>query len=265
MWAADKLIEQIANSSHIPSGKRRQQIQRELRTHMDDFIAAAREAGRDDVEIEKLVAASFGDPAEIAAEFAWVYRRERAILRAGVLLLSILAVTSLMLSAILALQAGMALGFGRPVWKVLASPHTTIEALDILFTVTTYTSLVALEGLFDGNRFFKALGVLALVFAVLMGVSAAVHFRAPFLVFGVVNGTFFRTIQVFIKSGMARTGMVAAAVALFAFISLQAMPSHLQYALTTCASWLAMGAAYRKMPDAVARMDAALFHRLRRI
>ncbi len=265
MWAADELIEQIANSSHIPSGKRRQEIQRELRTHMEDFITAAREAGRDDDEIDKLVAASFGDPAEIAGGFAWVYRRERAMMRVGVFLLSSLAVTSLMLSAILALQAGIALGLGRPIWKALASPHTAIEALDILFTVTTYTGLVALEGLFEENRFFKALGVLALAFAVLTGVCAAVHFRAPFLVFGVVNGAFFRTIQVFIKSGMARTGVVVAAVVLFGLISFQAMPSHFQYALTACASWLAMGAAYRQMPDAVARMDAALFHRLQQI
>src|SRR5579872_3644637 len=102
MRAVDELIEQIANSSQTP-GKRRQEIQRELRTHMEDFITAAREAGRDDDEIEKLVVGSFGDPAEIARGFAWVYRRERAMVRVGVFLLSSLTVTSLMLSAILAL------------------------------------------------------------------------------------------------------------------------------------------------------------------
>src|SRR5436309_254971 len=116
MRAADELIEQIVNSSQIPSGKRRQEIQRELRSHMEGLIAVAREAGRDDDEIEKLVVASFGDPAEIAGGFGWVYRRERAMARVGVFLLSSLAVTSLMLATILALQTGMALGLGRPVW-----------------------------------------------------------------------------------------------------------------------------------------------------
>jgi len=264
MWA-DELIEEVLNSAQVPSGKRRREIQRELRAHIEDFITAAREAGRGEDEIERMVAASFGHPAQIAGGFAWVYRRERAIVRIGVFLLSSLVVTSLMLSAILVLQAGMALGFGTSVLKVLTSPHTAIEALDILFTVTTYAGLVALEELFKENSFFKALGLLVLGFAVVKGVCAAAHFRAPFLVFGTVNGTFFRAIQVFVKSGMARTGMVVAGVALFSLSSFKIMPSHVQYALTACASWLAMGAAYRTMPDAVARMDAALCHRLQRI
>jgi hypothetical protein len=253
------------NLSRIPSGKRRHEIQRELRTHIEDFITVAREAGRAEDEIARMVAASFGDPAQIAEGFAWVYRRERAMVRVGVLLLSSLAVTSLMLSAILALQAGIALGFGNPVLKVLASPHTSMEALDILFTVTTYTSLVALEELFEGNRSLKALALLALTCAVLTGVCAAVHFRAPFLLFGVVNGAFFRTIQLFIKSGLARTGMVVAGLAALGLVSFRVMPVRFPYALTACTSWLAMGAAYRQMPDAVARINVALFRRLQRM
>ena len=265
MRPAEQLINQVVNSAQIPLGKRRREIHRELRTYIEDFIAAARDAGRDEAEIEKLVMASFGDPAQVAAGFAWVYRRERAMLRAGVFLLSSLAVTSLMLSAILTLQAGLALGFGHPVLSMLASRHTAIEALDILFTVTTYAGLVALEGLFERNGFFKALALLALAFALLSGVCAALHLHAPFLTFGVVNGAFFRTIQVYIKSGMARTGIVLAALALLSFFSFHVMPFRFPYALLWCASWLAMAAAYRQMPNAVARMDAALFHRLQRI
>src|SRR5262249_13452577 len=146
-----------------------------------------------------------------------------------------------------------------------ASRHTVIEGLDILFTVITYTSLVALEELFERNCFLKAMALLGLAIAVLTGVCAAVHLRAPFLVFGVVNGAFFRTIQVFIKSGLARTGMAVAGITLFGLVAFQAMPFRFPYALTAWASWLAMGAAYRQMPDAVARMNAALFDRLQRI
>jgi hypothetical protein len=266
MCAADQLVDQIVNFSQIPSGRRRHEIQRELRSHMEDFILTAREAGRDDDEIEKMVIASFGDPAQIAEAFAWVYRRERATVRVCVFLLSSLAVTSLMLAAVVAVQAGIAIGFGTPVWKVLASPHTAMEALDVLFTVITYTGLVALEDLFERNRSLKALALLAVVFVVLAEVCVSVDFRTRFLVFGAVNGAFFRTTQVFIKSGMARTGIVGAAIALLGLISLAVMPSRFQYALAaTCTSWLAMGTAYRLMPDAVARIDAALFHRLQRI
>src|SRR5215471_10306766 len=124
---------------------------------LDKLVEEARERGHRDDEIEKMVVASFGNPAQIAGAFAWVYRWERAAAGAGLFLLSSVAVTSLMLGAVLALQAAMAIGFGTPLQNVLASPHTKVEALDIFFTVLTYTGLVALERLFDRNRSVKAL------------------------------------------------------------------------------------------------------------
>jgi hypothetical protein len=157
MQAAEKLIERVVNSSQVPRGKRRDEIQRELRSHIEDFVEAAREGGHDDNEIEEMVVASFGDPAQIAGAFARVYRWERAAARAGIFLLCSVAVTSLMLGAVLTLQAGMAIGFGTPLRKVLASPHTAIEALDMFFTVITYTGLVAAERLFGRNRSFEEL------------------------------------------------------------------------------------------------------------
>jgi hypothetical protein len=266
MYAADELIDQIVNCSRIPLGKRRQEIQRELRCHIEDFVLAARAAGRGDEEIAKMAVANFGDPTQIAETFAWVYRRERAVACACVFVLSSLAVSSMMLSWVVAVQAGIAFGIGTPVLKVLAGRHTAIEALDILFSVITYAGLVAVERLFERNRSLKALGLLAVAFAVLMGICVTLDFHAPFLVFGVVNGAFFRTIQVFIKSGLARTGIVVAGIALVGFISFESMPFRYQYAVAvTCVSWLVMGAAYRQMPDAVARMDAALDRCLERI
>jgi len=263
MSAGDELIEQVLRSARIATGKRRREIERELRTYIEDFIGTARESGHSEDEIAKMFAESFGDAAQVAWGFARVYRRERAMVRVGVFLLSSLIVTSSMLSAVLAVQAGVALGFGNPALKLLAGRHTVIEILDVLFTVTTYTGLVALEELFEGNRFFKALGLIASAFALLIGVCAAVHVRAPFLIFGVVNGSFFRTIQVFIRSGAARTGMVAAGIALLGVVSFQVMPFRFPYVVAACVSWLTMGAAYRQMPAAVARMDAALLHHLR--
>lgn len=266
MYAADELIDRIVNCSQIPSGKRRQEIQRELQCHIEDFVLAARAVGRGDDEIATMAVANFGDPAQIAGGFAWVYRRERALARVCVFVLSSLAVTSMMLAVVVAVQAGIAFGIGSPILHVLAGRHTAIEALDILSSVTTYAGLVALERLFERNSYLKALALLALAFAVLMGICVTVNFRAPFLVFGAVNGAFFRTIQVFIKSGLARTGIVVVGIALVGFISFEMMPFRYQYALVmTCVSWLVMGAAYRKMPDAVARMDAALVRCLERI
>jgi hypothetical protein len=266
MQAPEELVERVVKFSQVPRGKRRRDIQRELRSHIEDFIEAARERGYDNDEIERMVVASFGDPAQIAQAFAWVYRRERAAASTGVFLLSSLAVTALILGAIVTLQASIAIGFGTPLWRVLTSPHTAIEALDILFTVITYTALVALERLFERNRSWKALGVVAVALAIVTVARMTVDFRAPFLVFGIVNGAFFRAIQVFVKNGAARTGIVAAALVLLGAIFVPSMTFRFPYALArTCASWIAMAAAYRHMPDAVARMEAALSHRFQRM
>src|SRR5216684_3478912 len=126
MYAANELIDCIVNSSRIPSEKRRGEIQRELRSHIEDFVVAAREAGRDPDEIEKLVLANFGDPDQIAQGFAWVYRHERRRLRAFAYTASTVLLASSLLAAILATQAGLAFGFGTPI--MLVSRHTLIEA-----------------------------------------------------------------------------------------------------------------------------------------
>src|SRR5580704_417557 len=120
------MIDRIVNSSQVPPGKRRREIQRELRAHIEDFIAAAHEAGRNRGEIEQLVLANFGDPAQIARGFAWVYRHERRRLRAFAYTLSTILLAGSLLMVILAAQAGLALGFGTPIMKVVMSRHTVI-------------------------------------------------------------------------------------------------------------------------------------------
>src|ERR1700689_2897888 len=147
MWAANELIDCIVNSSQIPSEKRRREIQRELRSHIEDFVVAAREAGRDQDEIERMVLANFGDPGQIAQGFAWVYRHERRRLRVFAYLLSTVLLASSILAIILAMQAGLAFGFGKPIMRVLAGKHAVIEVLDILAAVAVYLGLTALENL----------------------------------------------------------------------------------------------------------------------
>src|SRR5579863_391538 len=148
MQVADELIRDIVSASQIPSEKKRQAVLRELRSHLEDSILAAREAGHSDDEIRRLVLAGFGDPGEVARGFAWVYRRERTMLRIAVFLLSTLALASVLSAAILAIQAGIAVGFGAPVLKVIGSRHTVIEALDIISTVAAYVGFISIEKLF---------------------------------------------------------------------------------------------------------------------
>ena len=266
MSAADELIDCIVNSSQIPSGKRRREIQRELRSHIEDFVVAAREAGRDNNEIEKLVLANFGDPGQIARGFAWVYRHERRRLRAFTYTISTVLLASSLLAAILPMQACLAFGFGRPIMKVFASKHTLIEALDILASVAVYLGVTSLENLFGSHQFQKAAFLLAVILTILVVPCAAAGLHTTFLLYGFVNGVFFRAVQLFVTPKIARVGIVVVCFPLAGLVSalLRSPVSQVDPA-ATCASWLVMGAGYLLMTHFAARVDAALLNGLQRI
>jgi hypothetical protein len=265
MRAPEELIDCIVNSSQIPSGKRRRDIQRELRCHIQDFVVAAREAGRDQDEIEKLVLATFGDPGQIARGFAWVYRHERRTLRAFAFMLSTVFLASCLSAAALTTQAGLAFGFGTPIINVLASRHTVIEALDILASVATYLGVTSLESVFESHRFHRAALLIAMVIAMIKLSCGAAGLHTTFLFYGLVNGLFFRAVQLFVASKVARVGIVAVCFPLAGLVlALQWSPvSHAALA-ANCASWLVMGAGYQLMTHLAARVDSALLNGLAR-
>jgi hypothetical protein len=264
--AADELVDCIVNSSEIPSGKRRREIQRELRSHIEDFVVAAREAGLDQDEIEKLVLANFGDPGQIAQGFAWVYRHERRRLRAFAYTLSTVLLASCLSAAILAMQAGLAFGFGTPLIRVLASRHTVIETLDILASVAAYLGVTSLENLFESHRFQKAAFLLTVILTILTLSCAAAGWHITFFVFGLVNGLFFRAVQLFVTPKIARVGIVVVCFPLAGLVSalLRSSVSHIALA-ATCASWLVMGLGYQLMTHLAAHVDRALLNGLQRV
>ncbi len=107
--------------------------------------------------------------------------------------------------------------------------------------MTAYVGLISIEKLFDGHRFQKASVALTLTFAIAAAGCAAANIHAPFLVFGFVSGVFLRTIQLFMKSSLVRTGVATACFAAGGLLSFQAHPSVLPYAIPlNCASWLVM-------------------------
>jgi hypothetical protein len=263
---ADELIERIVNRSQIPSGKRRREIQRELRSHIDDVVVAAREVGRDEDEVERLVLSRFGDPVQIAQAFSWVYRRERRMVRALCYTLSTMLLAGALLAAVLALQAGLAFGLGRPITKVLASRHTVIEAFDILTSVAAYLGLTAFEGLFEGNQFQKAAFLLTGILGALIVTCSVAGLHASFLLYGLINAVFFRALQLYVTPKMARLVIVLVCFALAGLVSalLRARVSETALA-ATCVSWLVMGAGYQLMTHLATRLDVALLNGLHRI
>jgi len=263
MRAADVLIDKIVTSSRIPSGRRRAEIQRELRAHIEDFVIGARESGRDETEIERLVLANFGDPGQIAGGFARVYRHERRRLRALAYMLSTVLLAGSLFLAVLSTQAGLALAFGTSVTNLVASRHTLIEALDILASVAGYLGTVSLENLFDTHRFQKAAAVLALIGALLVSACAAAGLHITFLVFGLVNSLFCRAVQLFVTRRAVRVGTVVICFPLAGCV-LASLRSAVSPAalIATCVSWLIIGAGYQLMAHLAARVDAALVNGL---
>jgi hypothetical protein len=263
---ADELIDRIVSSSRIPSGRRRREIQRELRSHIEDFVLAARESGRDQSEIEKLIIAHFGDPDQIANGFFWVYRHERWRLHALTFTLATVLLASSLLGAILAAQTGLAFCFGRPIINVLASRHTVVEALDILATVAAYLGTLSLETMFEIQPFPKTAALVTLIGIILVASFAIAGLHPTFLIFGLVNGIFCRAIQLFVTRMVTRVGAVVVCFPLAGLVlALERSPVSQDALVATCLSWLLMGIGYLLMAHLAERVDTAILNGLRRI
>ena len=266
MRATDELIHGIVTCSQIPSVRLRREIQRELRTHMEDFAAAARKAGHQEQEIEILLRSHFGDPRQIAEDFAWVYRYDRRKLLIFSYAASTLLIASSLLLAILAIQTGLAAGFGTPVREMLAIRHTVIEALDMLACVAVYLAVTSLESLFESYFFQKAALLLTGLIAVLIVGCTLARLHIAFLVYGLIAGVFLRVARLFVPSKTARAGIVLLCFALAGLaFALQRSPASVAGTMATCASWLALGAGYLVMTDVAPRVDASLRNALQRI
>jgi hypothetical protein len=256
MQAADRFIEEIVSSSQIPSGRRRREVLRELKTHVDDFVHVSLAAGRSEEETQRLVVASFGDPREIAKQFAWVYRRERTILRIFVFLVATVAMATSIAAMVMTLKAGIAIGSGVPLIRMFSARHTMIETINILSSAAAYLGLISLEHIFEHRRFAKAAACLSLLFAIVMAAFSLSGAPWGFLLFGLVCAVFLRTVQVFLKNQAARIGVVVACFGLIGLITFRPL---------YVASWLVTGLGYQTMTYLAARVDRALFNGLQQL
>jgi hypothetical protein len=251
--AGDRLIGDIVRASRIASPRRRQEVRRELAAHVEDFTLAARQAGRSEDEIERMLAAQFGDPEQIASGFAWVYRRERMLLQLAAFPISTVVVTVVVASAVLAMQA--ALGS-------LSSRHTLTETLDILATVAVYVGLLSLEKWFERRPIVSALAVAAACSAILFAVFAATGMPRQFLLFGFLNAAWLRSVQACFRYPAARLGAACAGFGVLGALFFH--PSATAIA-QTAVSWLLMAGGYQAMTRLAARVDGALLNRFQRL
>lgn len=265
MRVADDLVNRVVTSSRIPR-RRRREIQRELRSHIEELVLTARAAGRHEDEIKQLVLASFGEPEQIAQGFSWVYRHEWRTLRALAFTLSAALLASSLLALALATQAGLAFGLGRPVLKALVSPHTVIEALDIVAGVTAYLGVTWLESMLRSHRLHKATALLTAILATLLLSWAAAEWHLALPLFGFATGLFFGALQLFVAPSLVRVAIVVVCFPLLALVWAQLRASLPHSALTAIyTSWLVLGIGYQVMTHLAARLDAALMSGLERL
>jgi len=255
MCTVDELIEGVIRASHVPSATRRAEIERELRAHFEDFLIAARNAGRSDEEIQTLLAAHFGDPSEVARQFAWVYRRERAARRLSAFVLSTIAVAAIVGTVLMAAQAGLAVGLRVPLARMFNRWHTIGEGLDIAGTVTTYVGLNCLEKLFETRRRLKSTALVGAVFAVLIAIFVIAGLRSQFFIFGFVSGVFLRSIQLHLKRSTTQFGVVLICFGIAGLLSRSA-------SVLSAASWTMSGAAYYLMTRLATRVHRVLSEEL---
>jgi len=246
MTTADRLIAEIMAAARIPSPTRRREVERELRAHIEDFTIAARQSGRSEDEIERLLVERFGDPQQIARQFAWVYRRERAALHFGGYLVSTVLVSLIVSAAVISLQVWMLSAFN---WR-----HTTNVVLDILASVAAYLGLRAL-----GRFFRRPLAVLAAAATALLAGFVATGLPPQFILFGFANGALLRGVELAVRRPALRLG---AALGGFAVLGAVFFHPSSSAVLATAASWLIMGSAYHLMTHLAARVDRALLARL---
>ncbi|HEY4009991.1 MAG TPA: hypothetical protein VGM11_07550 [Acidobacteriaceae bacterium] len=254
MTVSDRLIDEIMAASRIPSEKRRREVLRELRAHVEDFVSAGRQSGRGQEEIERLLLERFGDPRQIARQFASVYRRERIALHLGGFLIATVVVSVVISAAAIPIEVGMMFGFGLPARLVFGSSHTAVVALDILASAAAYLGLLSL-----GRFFERPLAVLAMVAVGLLAVFVAAGLPPQFILFGFANGALLRGIQVAVRHPALRLGAALACFGVLGAVFFHPSSSAL---VATAVSWLIMGSAYHLMTHVAARVDRALLRRL---
>lgn len=89
MTHLDRIVSRVILLADLPGNKRRSEVAKELRAHLDDLAEEARSQGYADEAIARIVRMRFGEPEEVAAGFASVYKPERLakrILQSAILL-----------------------------------------------------------------------------------------------------------------------------------------------------------------------------------
>ena len=146
MTHLDRIVSRVVLLAKLPGNKRRREVEKELRAHLDDLAEEARSQGYDDEAAARIVRMRFGEPEEIAAAFACVYAPERLAKR---ILQSAILVTVSTVAVVVVIgtvQSIVAICTASSIVSTLRDIHR--ESFGFGAIVAGYCSLYAGERLF---------------------------------------------------------------------------------------------------------------------
>jgi uncharacterized protein (UPF0335 family) len=142
----DHIVSRVILLAKLPGNKRRCQVEKELRSHLDDLAEEARSQGYDDEAGARIVRMRFGEPEEVAAAFASVYAPERLAKR--ILQSAILVTVSTMAVVVVigSVQSIAAICTASSIVSTLRDIHRELFGFGAI--VAGYCSMYAGERLF---------------------------------------------------------------------------------------------------------------------
>jgi len=179
----DDIVSRVISLANLPGARRRGEIEKELRAHMEDIVEEARFQGYDQSAIQGIVEMRFGKPHDVAAAFASVYAPERlarCIVALAILIIAsfvavVLVIGSVQSAAAICTATSIASSFRHIYW----------ESFGFAAIALGYCSLYLGERLFPAAPAKAVLPSATLVFCVGVVLSwvAPGHMALPLLAF----------------------------------------------------------------------------------
>jgi hypothetical protein len=179
----DHIVSRIIFRAKLPGYKRRCEVDKELRAHLDDLAEEVQAQGYDHEATARIVRMRFGEPQEIAAAFASVYAPERwarRTLHAAILFAASTIAVAVVLSAVQSVAAVCTAG------SILSTLRDIYQEIVGFGMITAgYCSVYAGEHLFPASLARAALpGVtLGLCFAAFFAWLIPQHAALPVVAF----------------------------------------------------------------------------------
>jgi uncharacterized protein (UPF0335 family) len=168
MTHLDHIVSRVILRAKLPGKKRRCEVDKELRAHLDDLTEDVRSQGYDGEAAARIVRMRFGEPQEIAAAFASVYAPDRwagRVLQAAILFAASTVVVAVVLSAVQSVAAVCTAASLVSTWRNLYQ-----EVVGFVMITAGYCTLYAGERLFPRSLTRAALP------SVTLGLSLAAMF-----------------------------------------------------------------------------------------